>query len=67
MACDCMKDIPSFLLGDLIGVVYLVLDFAHKFFMADLTEQKLGILSKTGQQQLLKLYGEFYHLVRTRD
>jgi hypothetical protein len=55
------------LLSVLIGVVYLVLDFAHKFFIAVLAEQKPGILSKMGQQQLLKFDGEFYHLLRTCD
>jgi hypothetical protein len=67
MVCDCMKDILNFLLGVLIGLVYLLLSFAHKFFITVLAEQKLGIPSKIGQQQLLKFYGEFYHLLCTCD
>jgi hypothetical protein len=62
-----MKDIPSFLLGVLIGVVYLVLDFAHKFFIAVLAQQKPDILCKIGQQRLLKFHGEFYDLFWTCD
>ena len=38
-----------------------------KFFIAVLVEQKPGILSKMGQQQLLKFDSEFYHLFWTCD
>jgi hypothetical protein len=45
-----MKDILSLLLGVLVGVVCLLLGFAHEFFMAFLAEQKLGTLPKMEQQ-----------------